>query len=179
VSADRLVQFLRQRLNEEEGWARTVGGNTVVGEPGRWTASPDGDRWAPSRTDCEVELLVALRPDAPQTHDGLADFTGGYYGQIAIWSDDGDVDLDQTALPLARFIARHDPARVLADVQAKRAILRQYEEAVRVQRFGEGQVVLALASVVHALVQQFADHPAFDKAWLIDVSPAKVREHDV
>jgi hypothetical protein len=75
-------------------------------------------------------------------------------------------------------------ARVLADVAAKRAIVRWAEAnpvscgdvhpgADFYHEDGHWQpALLMLASV-------YADHPDFEQAWLIDVSPAKVREHDV
>jgi hypothetical protein len=53
----------------------------------------------------------------------------------------------------ADHIARWDPARVLADVQAKRQIL-EHEDM-----WGEDSTILQF------LAQPFADHPDFDPSW--------------
>lgn len=81
----------------------------------------------------------------------------------------------------ALHIARHDPARVLADVTAKRAIIESFNRAdVEAQRRGvlraskaEGDdlavliVAGTLQSILLALAQQYTDHPDFDPAWRI------------
>lgn len=58
---------------------------------------------------------------------------------------------------LAAHIVRHDPARVLAEVEAKRRLLLWAESA-------EGG--LFLFPVVDTLVEAYRNHPDFDPAWL-------------
>jgi hypothetical protein len=64
--------------------------------------------------------------------------------------------------------------RVLADVQAKRAILAMYEHKVEsMQRYpnqGNANAMIALIQVVEALAQPFADHPDFDPAWVVSTA---------
>lgn len=71
-------------------------------------------------------------------------------------------------------IARHDPARVLAEVGAKRGDLHQYEEVReqvrnpvsaenrRAARIEQG----ALADVLRRHARVYRDHSDFDLAWL-------------
>lgn len=66
-------------------------------------------------------------------------------------------------------IARHDPARVLADVAAKRKIVDVAAESVALKDLSyyedhSGERELA-AFVLRQLAQPYADHPAFDPAW--------------
>jgi hypothetical protein len=76
---------------------------------------------------------------------------------------------------LAEHIARHDPARVLADVEAKRALLDLYVEHERMDREtfeAEGEHARSLVSLraayldavrCHATV--YADHPDYREEW--------------
>lgn len=110
-----LVDFLRARLDEDERIARAASGSTVVGEPGNWQPSPGGDEWEACAGDIEEELLVALRPGLPRPPEVMS----GYWG--AWVSNDPTHDpAAGSAMPALTHAARHDPARVLAEVSAKR-----------------------------------------------------------
>jgi hypothetical protein len=66
-------------------------------------------------------------------------------------------------------IARHDPAWVLADVAAKRAIIETCAESLTLQETGyyedhTGERDLA-NFVLHRLAQPYADHPDFKAEW--------------
>lgn len=71
----------------------------------------------------------------------------------------------------AAHIARHDPARVLADVAAKRRILAEYKA-----RDGDADLMLGpnilrqrewsgLRLAVHLLALPFAEHPDYNESW--------------
>jgi len=57
-------------------------------------------------------------------------------------------------------IARHDPARVLAECEAKRRIIAMHGELC----FGNGDRG-AGDEVLEHLAQVYADHPSFDPTW--------------
>ena len=65
-------------------------------------------------------------------------------------------------------IARHDPARVLAEVEAKRRILDEYEQATG-QYATHSQVSageeIGLRFALKAIGLPYADHPDYDPAW--------------
>lgn len=96
-------------------------------------------------------------------------------------------DLDQQYVPQGQHewlgdalvhIARHDPARVLADVAAKRAILdlhaAGHECSVYDHRGEINRCAWVLpdevCSTVQLLALPFAEHPDFDPAWTVEVS---------
>lgn len=116
-----LVEFLRARLDEDEQIARAASGSTVIGEPGNWRPSPRGDEWEAYAGEIEEELLVALRPGLPRPPDVMS----GYWG--AWVSNDPTHDpAAGSAMPALTHAGRHDPARILADVAAKRELVDAY-----------------------------------------------------
>lgn len=117
-------EFYAARLEEDQQAALAASGHTVVGSPGRWQPSPAGDEWeariAPPYDD--EELLVALRPGLPRPPE----FTGGYWGALVSLSPE-DRDHDETSrMDVFRHAARHDPARVLAQVAAGQRLLDRH-----------------------------------------------------
>jgi hypothetical protein len=68
------------------------------------------------------------------------------------------VNLPQVYEGVVAHIARHDPARVLADVKAKRAIV---ERAVT----PSGDIWVTDVDVLHDLASVYADHPDYDATW--------------
>lgn len=71
-------------------------------------------------------------------------------------------------------IARHDPARVLAEVAAKRAIVAEYEARDKDADLMLGPDVLrqrewsGLRLAVHLLATAYASHPDYDQSWRPD-----------
>lgn len=177
---DDLVQFLRDHLNEDERVARAASGGTVVGAPGDWKPAPGGDEWEASRTDCdEDELLVALRPGLPRPPDVMS----GLWGAIVDFKPEFE-DPD-AASPLAQFqhAARHDPARVLREIEAKRRLLDLHEPAMNPGRDSDDddpstwlpvcstcQVEIARpgdwpCEHLRLLALPYADRPGFREEW--------------
>ena len=74
-------------------------------------------------------------------------------------------------------IARHDPARVLADVAANRAILDAYAERFSAARQDGSDpppfspyragVVVGLDTPIKHLASVYADHPDYDQSWTV------------
>jgi hypothetical protein len=71
----------------------------------------------------------------------------------------------------AAHIARHDPARVLREVEAKRKILAAYEPVAWNDFRDSGEPEYAfgwaegLGLAVRALAEAAAAHPDYDEAW--------------
>ena len=133
---DDLVQFLRDRLDEDE----TIAREAAHYEAGHWTTK---DGYPVSVAD---EL-----PEAADTFERVVAF------------DEGSPSEEQAA-----HIARHDPARVLAEVEAKRLALDHYTE---LQRLAKGGVAIyrtaagAVGVQVQIMAMPYADHPAYKEAW--------------
>lgn len=95
---------------------------------------------------------------------------------VCRWPDDELVHIADRKCD-ARHIARWDPVRVLAEVQAKRRIIEMYENADAAQRAGsisernrtqDEAAVDVLGEAVHALAAVYASHPDYRGAWSPD-----------
>lgn len=96
-----LVKFLRERLADDERIARAA-------TAGPWRHSPD-KHWRKPGTGWFEEAVFAGPPGADAT----------------CVAGTGETD-DPQSMADAAHIARHDPARVLAEVAAKRQIAEQH-----------------------------------------------------
>lgn len=73
--------------------------------------------------------------------------------------------------PNATHIARWDPARVLAEVAAKRALIAALDGNVRYHDIDDRGVSAArdaLELCLRHLAAPYADHPKFDPAWRLE-----------
>lgn len=144
-----LVAFLRNRLDDDERIAR---------------AATDGN-WVVDRP---------ILADGVTTDISAEDTTRGY-SSVATDSE----GFGACSLADATHIARHDPARVLADVQAKRAILAQYVADAAPAEHMRPLVTAVrqdrMEFVVHALAAVYVSHPDYRPEWR--VSTAAGGEH--
>jgi hypothetical protein len=128
-----LVEFLRARLDEDARVARTAA--SIAAAPWRWESLPMPHKYGLTGTRAGLRALIV----PSRTPDVYPDkFT-------------------------AEHIIRFDPARVLADVEAKRRIIERWEHATRDPDDFEEQWGLEWA--MRALAQPYADHPDFDSGW--------------
>lgn len=127
---DDLVQFIRDRLDEDEQVARLA----------------PGPSW--ERRD--------IRSD---------DGTFVFEEYVAVGDPDRSTvvlsDVDAEVLP---FVLRHAPARVLADIEAKRRLANDMADVVGGDYIDDGEPVLA-EWVLLLLALPFADHPDYRKEW--------------
>ncbi|MFB8393670.1 DUF6221 family protein [Streptomyces yangpuensis] len=88
--------------------------------------------------------------------------------------DSGGINIEAKLPSFAAHIARHDPARVLAEVDAKRQILRRLEGAESTLGAAEkGTVphdlmtgaVNSWRDAVRLLALPYADHPDYRQEW--------------
>lgn len=146
--SDLLIDFLRARLDEDERVALPHCAE------GRRRIEGAG-RWRCDDTGGAVRELKMNPLD-------------GVYEVVA------EADLHMTA----EHIARHDPARVLAEVAAKRAILELHEgshECSVYDHNGEIDnctwVIDGGCSTVLLLAQPYAGHPHFHPSWQTPDTP--------
>jgi len=81
---------------------------------------------------------------------------------LAVFSAAGDI----------AHVLRHDPARVLRDVEAKRAILKRYEHAVsgELPEWTAGRELISAAIAIlfvaiRELTAVYSDHPDYRQEW--------------
>ncbi|MFF5773857.1 DUF6221 family protein [Streptomyces californicus] len=137
---DDLVQFLRDRLAEDEQAARAATWDEW--DSAHWTARP---------------------PQAAYERYTVADHLDD--GVVAVTPENADAD------GVGQHIARHDPARVLREVEAKRRLLTDYEEnaadldaqhAPDMDYVGRAD---GLETALQHLATAYADHPDYRDAW--------------
>lgn len=133
MTAEDLLAFLRERLDDDENTARYA---IQAGGDGQWTEPASG----------VVDLSQG--PDA------------GLEGLLAI--DDHRI---------SRHIVHYNPARVLAEVASKRAIidelwaeLRYASDPVTVESCDEDSAVLAQRALL-LLALPYATHPGYQEGW--------------
>lgn len=156
-----LADWLRQQVDDDERMALAT---TLVPVPGEWKASRD--KYASD--DAPLYLIQGDNEDEPG-HEGY------FYGHEIIvfaadWHNEAEANL--------RHIARHDPARVLREVTAKRAILDAHQYVPAVQQNDDhrytfgcqtchadthcGETMgLGWCDTIKALAEIFADRPGY------------------
>ncbi|ORJ99858.1 DUF6221 family protein [Prescottella equi] len=123
---------------DEDEQTATAATSATFGEEPTWTSKDDGT--------------------GRQTHGYvMADHT-------AICGHDGD----DVLLPVADHIARHDPARVLREVESKRGVLADYE-LYKDAKYpdSDGGHAMALEYVLDLLAAVYSDHPDYQQEWAI------------
>jgi len=145
-----IVEFLRARLDEDEQVARAALGRAAFfGNTGEWIADQVRDPNGP------IPLIFALSGAGART-------------QVADLSHAHDPDERGT------HIARHDPARVLREVEAKRRIIERYEaDRADFQRHDGYQRNAAMSAArmeiseqaLRALAAAYSDHSEYQPHW--------------
>ncbi|MZF56929.1 hypothetical protein GTX53_24375 [Streptomyces sp. SID5594] len=133
---DDLVQFLRNRLAEDAAIAQAAA-STEGG--GTWeAASENGTPWVSGRAQ-----------------------SGEYAVPIVIEFEYGNPDDHQRAA----HIARHDPARVLREIDAKRSLLELAERAGDYHETFVNGFAAALESTLRLHAVAYTDHPDYRGTW--------------
>lgn len=111
----------------------------------------------------------------------LRDERTGFY-EVEVFPDRGGSTIvaqtwpHETGAANARHIARHDPSRVLAEVEAKRAILAEHSNlnaeldpehwaCARCQDRHRHDAMTWPCATLRALAAVYAGHPGYDPAW--------------
>ena len=137
-----LIAFVSARLDEDEATARAC-------------ADHDGYlEWLDSRAQASGDHTIRTRPGSRVIARIRRDDVEGNFGRL----------LDPDAV--AAFIACHDPAVTLREVEAKRAILNAYActdgNSPRDRDRGRWD---ALCAAVRYLAAVYSDHPDYRQEW--------------
>lgn len=126
--------------------------------------------WLRTQLDEDERLAAAAAPNA-WTVDQFTNQMGGEFLVIADYAQ-GAPAFALRDKSTAEHIATHDPARVLAEVQSKRAILARYEDCERRTEDAEYSRIEALEQireyedfVLPALALPYVDRPGFQEEW--------------
>jgi hypothetical protein len=163
-----IVAFVRARLDEDEQVARAASAG------GAWTYA-GGDSVGAWTLYDEHWTIADLKTYQYEEYD--------YAARMPRARDPQYVDADANGA----HIARHDPARVLREVEATRAIVARYADALRVRdddfdpadeamrkdRYSWGWAdwhAEALEPVVRLLALPYSDHPDWREEWALPTS---------
>lgn len=144
-----LAEFLLARIAEDEAVARAAIDPDRPGIHWHWVNSNDDSPSVPRGQHADREYMTD--PASLRTVEEFPTSSVGNLPSFAI------SHAEEVRSGPALHIARHDPARVLAECEAKRAIV---EEATHPQTSSvEGYNILRILAVAHA------DHPDYDEEW--------------
>lgn len=130
-----LTEFLLARIEDDEAVARTATDGPWWHDPTKWNS-----------VDHEESVFAGSR--------GVDAITVASTGP-------GD---DLQSMADAQHVARHDPARVLADAASKRTILEMHQPS-DVDRNCGFQCRNGICPTLSALASIYADHPEFREEW--------------
>jgi hypothetical protein len=124
-------------------------------------------KWLGDQLD-EDERVARAASLGPWVQSGIGD-----YGWTVTFGGPGPGAGVETAdseqgLADADFIAAHDPARVLREIEAKREALAHYERIRQHTRQGDEAYVLAEGAVskqIQIMATAYADRPGYRKEW--------------
>lgn len=142
-----LVAFIAARLDEDEAAARAAAAG------GRWRYE-DGDSIGAWTLYDEHWNIASLKTYRHETYD--------YAERMPAMRDPEYVDADANG----RHIARHDPARVLREVDAKRAILEaEQDRVVQEGPLPERLRDMVETDIIKFLALPYADHADYRQEW--------------
>jgi hypothetical protein len=136
----RLLDFLEARFAEDEADAQAASAAYRSGL--RWEADTWGDSGFVSRVgDESIE-------------------------ERELWDTEGGNLVPAAAV--AVHMARHDPAHVLADIAAKRQIVKECRAGIAAWPAADSDTYLE--AILEVLAHPYAEHPDFDPTWRVVVS---------
>jgi hypothetical protein len=147
--SDDLIEFLNARLDEAETVAMAATGTAWA-----WEATGDKDNsWAVGHVEDEDGRPLSGEIEHGQgiVIDGVCESINGH-------------------IPDADHIARHDPARALREVAAKRAMLSMFLDAfgnrLNMAIYGAvGGFTMNGDWVLRQMAAVYSDHPDYRKEW--------------
>lgn len=171
-----LIAFIEARLAEDEQWARAASqpyryaadGATAPADGVHWTWVV-GENWTPVTVDPMVDDTVGgpehygCRVNLASVEEWRTDASdhGWPVRTMPRVVADEMVEVDSSA---AGHIVRHDPARVLREVAAKRRLLAEASAySPELEHGDNGEWAFDLA--VRALASVWSDHPDYRPEW--------------
>lgn len=174
-----LRAFIEARLAEDELWAKAASSDRDASAtvPGgiHWTWAT-GDDWDPVEADPLEPYMGGYdgQWSQPVVLRSVEEFETNSVGPLPVKV----AESDELRTADGAHIARHDPARVLREVVAKRALLRRHEIAVDAAEVAAGTVLAGAArlrragfeDVLEHLASVWSDHPDYRTEWSAEMS---------
>lgn len=161
-----LTEFLLARIAEDELWAREACRHhqeplVEGGEHWGWWCPNDHevkpDPGAAEEMECPVDESWSLSLRSREQYP---------YRSLPGTGPSIHFSVDSELRPeVAGHIARHDPARVLAECEAKRRIIERQQLFAGAVDAADLSVLDELAGVLRLFALPYADHPDYDETW--------------
>ncbi len=142
-----LIGFINARLADDERAAQAAPGT-------RWHAFRQEDIAGAAVYDDQWLLLTPAHYDHDKPMSAAPGATGPAY-------------IEHHRDELAAHIARHDPARVLREVEAKRKIVARYQASLGYDNAEDEARCWLLGEIVEALASAWSDHPDYNPDWTV------------
>jgi hypothetical protein len=170
---DDLVTWLRKQIDDDERWALAANqpyeyaDESATAPPTgvhwRWVHGPN---WEPTTPDPAVNEFVTEPGESCNlaTVEKWPSTTYGRTRQMPRVYADAIVEMDAAA---GGHITRWDPARVLAEVDAKRRIIAEYERyaAERRRAMNGWESSREVSPILAALALPYADRKGYREEW--------------
>lgn len=157
---DELIAFVHARLDDDEWWAREASrrlpdGFTPTGEHWRWECETTDQ---PIKVDPVLDVYLEGENHSSVGLRSVEEYpsTVGAIPHLVIGNQ------DEIEAVVAGHVARHDPAHVLLDVQARRKTLVRCQEEML---SGIPRLVHFAKMTVWEMAQRWEDHDDFDGGW--------------
>lgn len=162
-----LVEFVRARLDEDVWWAREAsrcrGRYTEGGEHWRWEDVETDQPVTPDPASDEFIKGAGWNASLRSVERYPFDAMPGVGPHIALSGS------DEVEAAVGGHIARHDPARVLAQVEALRQIVDWLDGSMRPKGAPPGvridTVNQGYRRALQTLASIWRDHPQYDPSW--------------
>ncbi|MCX5137561.1 DUF6221 family protein [Streptomyces sp. NBC_00340] len=127
-------------------------------------------KWLGEQLDEDKRIAQATTDRQPYDEWGAAGDDREGETARKFWSVVSIASMEQipAARDLATFIAEHDPARVLREIEAKRQALAHFERIRQHARQGDEAYVLAEGAVskqIQIMATAYADRPGYLEKW--------------
>jgi len=161
-----MVAWLLRQIDDDLAWAqeasrRKAGGEAMLeGVHWQWI-NPDNDTAAPLLPDTEEfvgawdENGVSLRSVERWETENVPDWSDGL-PQFALYH------VDEVPVAVGGHIVRHDPARVIRDLRARR---RTVERCMDLRRYAAPGMALFADSVLRDFADAYAERPGYLPEW--------------
>jgi hypothetical protein len=158
MTVDDLIAFLRDRLTEDERSARDAGG-IAAKIHGRYIP------WSEVDESFQGEFVETIAESPRWEAVGRrASSTGKTTGPNEVRTD-SDFSVARASEIACAYIARHDPARVLREVEAKRLLITECERILAVRDWEYDDAPQFAEYTLSALALPYSDHPGYQEAW--------------
>lgn len=166
-----LREFIEQRITEDELWAKAASAPASIYVDERpvppagthWTWAV-GENWTPYRVDPLEEYVGEGAGEYSSTLVTVEQWPWRH-GPAGRTSPNKVLATEEVASGVGGHIVRHDPARVLRDVEAKRRLLAFADRLDSIRLDNDAWWMPHSTDIEELLALPYSDHPDYNPSW--------------